>query len=601
MALENANESIRFEPEESCPPLTAAATGFQLAVVVIALIVVPLVIVCRTAEQPEAYLSWAVFASLIICGVATVFQAFRIGRFGTGHVLVFGAAEPAIAISITALVQGGPMMLASLVVISSLLKFFVAARLSLLRRVITPVVSGTVLMLIAATVIITVFKILTQVPEGVSVSPLAAPITAIVTLTVVAMLLLRAPRSLQLWSPLIGIVAGCAVALPFGLYDISAVARATWVGLPSNAWPGFVLSVPWMDVPENALPGITLTQDLKFWALLPAFLVITVITSFKAVADTSAIQRASRRQPRASDFRLIQGALNVNGLCSVISGLAGTIATMTVSPSVAIVRLTGVAARSAGIWAGAIFIALAMLPKLTAILLAIPAPVAAAYIMVIMGLVFIEGVQTVAEDGIDHRKAVVVAVSFWVGMGFQNHAIFADLISGTWDALLSNSVTSGGLAAALMIGFIELTSARRKRLEVDLDFASIPDVDRFLRRFANDRNWDDASIQRLRAVGEETLTIMVRYEDEDISGEQRRLIINAHVDDDVAELEFLSAAYDVENLEDRLAYLSGEPEVTDDVDVSYRLLRHYSSSVRHKKFHNMDVITVHIEGARNSA
>ena len=109
-----------------------------------------------------------------------------------------------------------------------------------------------------------------------------------------------------------------------------------------------------------------------------------------------------------------------------------------------------------------------------------------------------EGVETVAKDGIDHRKAVVVAVSFWVGMGFQNQAIFAGLLTGTWNALLSNSVTSGGLAAALMIGFIELTAARRKHLEVDLDFTSMPEVDRFLQRFAIDRGWNDASIQRLR-------------------------------------------------------------------------------------------------------
>ena len=165
--------------------------------------------------------------------------------------------------------------------------------------------------------------------------------------------------------------------------------------------------------------------------------------------------------------------------------------------------------------------------------------------------------ETVAKDSIDHRKAVVVAVSFWVGRGFQNQAIFADLLTGTWNALLSNSVTSGGLAAALMIGFIELTAARRKHLEVDLDFTSMPEVDRFLQRFAIDRGWNDASIERLRAVGEETLAIMVLYEDEDTL--ERRLIINAHVNDDIAELEFLSAAYDVENLEDRLAYMSEQP------------------------------------------
>ena len=582
MASENENNTIRFEPEESCPPLTAAITGFQLAVVVIALVVVPVVIIVRTAEQPESYLTWAVFASLVICGIATVFNSLRFGRLGTGHILVIGTAEPAIAICITALIEGGPTMMATLVVLSSVLKFFVAARLSFLRRVITPVVSGTVLMLIAATVILAVFGILTDTPRGISVPSLAAPLTSTVTLVVVTLMLLRAPRAWQLWSPIIGILVGCAVAFPFGLYDTHLVLEARWVGIPENAWPGFDFS-----------PG------LKFWALLPAFLVITIITSFKAVADVSAVQRVSRRQPRASDFRLIQGGLTINGLSNLVSGLAGTMPTMTASPSVAMISLTGVAARTVGVWAGIIFVVLALLPKLTALLLAIPAPVAAAYIMIIMGLVFIEGVQTVAQDGMDHRKAVVVAVSFWVGMGFQNQAIFADLLSGTWDALLSNSVTSGGLAAALMIGFVELTSARRKRLEVDLDFASVPAVDRFLQRFANDRDWDDNSVQRLRAVGEETLAIMVQYEDEDASGGQRRLIINAHADDDIVELEFLSAAYEVENFEDRMAYLSVEPEMLDDIEVSYRLLRYYASSVRHQKFHNMDVITVQVTGVRD--
>ena len=577
MASEIGNENILFEPDEGCPPLTAIITGFQLAIVVIALVVVPVVIVVRTAEQPESYLTWSVFASLVICGAATIMQAFRAGRLGAGHVLVVGTAEPAIAICITALSQGGPTMLASLVVLSSLLKFVVAARLSLLRRVITPVVSGTVLMLIAATVILAVFGILTNTPDGRIVSPIAAPLTAAITLAVVTLLLLRAPRKLQLWSPIIGIIVGCIVALPFGLYDTHLVQEAPWVGIPQNAWPGLDFS-----------PG------LKFWALLPAFLLITIITSFKAVADISAVQRVSRRQSRASDFRLIQGGLNINGLSNLASGLAGTMPTMTASPSVAMISLTGVASRAVGIWAGIIFIFLALLPKMTAVLLAIPAPVAAAYIMIIMGLVFIEGVETVAKDGIDHRKAVVVAVSFWVGMGFQNQAIFADLLTGTWNALLSNSVTSGGLAAALMIGFIEL--ARRKHLEVDLDFTSMPEVDRFLQRFAIDRGWNDASIERLRAVGEETLAIMVLYEDEDAS--ERRMIINVHVNDDIAELEFLSAAYDVENLEDRLAYMSEQPEVLDELEVSYRLLRHYSSSVRHQKFHNMDVITVHVEGSR---
>ena len=78
-----------------------------------------------------------------------------------------------------ALVNGGPSTLTSLIVISSLFQFAMAARLSWLRRIFTPVVSGTVIMLIAATVMQIVFGTLTDVPEGTSQA--AAPLVAFVT------------------------------------------------------------------------------------------------------------------------------------------------------------------------------------------------------------------------------------------------------------------------------------------------------------------------------------------------------------------------------------------------------------------------------------
>lgn len=583
MASENANDPIRFEPEEFCPPLTAIVTGVQLAVILIALVIVPVVIIVRTAEQPEAYLTWAVFASLIICGGSTILNALRIGRIGTGHILVIGTAEPAIAISITALIEGGPAMLASLVVISSLIKFVVAARLSLLRRIITPTVSGIVLMLISATVILGVFRILTRVPDG--VSPWAAPAVSIVTFGLIAVLLLRSPRTVQLWSPILGIVAGCIVALPFGLYSdhVPHIISAGWVGLPT--------------LPDNLWQELAFPPSLKFWALLPAFIVVNIIVSFKTIADSIAIQRISRRQPRASDFRLVQGALNVDGISNLLSGIAGTVPNMTASPGAAVVNLTGVAARTAAIYAGIFFIALAALPKLTSILLAIPSPVAAAYVIIIMGLVFVEGLKTITEDNLDNRKAVVVGVAFWIGLGFQNQAIFGHLISGTFDAVLSNSVTTGSIVAALMIAFVELTSERRRRVNVDLDMSSLSEIDQFLVDYAKQIGWDEASTERMRAAGEETLAIMLEYEEEDA---QRRLIISARRDEEMLELEFLSGV-DRENLEDRLTYLSEQPETFDEHEISFRLLQHYASAVRHQKFHDIDVITVHVEGSRQSA
>ena len=52
------------------------------------------------------------------------------------------------------------------------------------------------------------------------------------------------------------------------------------------------------------------------------------------------------------------------------------------------------------------------------------------------------------------------------------------------------------------------------------------------------------------------------------------------------------ATAEVENLEDKLAYLSEQREIQDEREFPFRLLRHYASSVQHRKYHNIDIITV---------
>ena len=256
---------------------------------------ITVVIVARIADQPDGYISWAVFGALLVSGITTILQAARLWRIGAGHVLMMGTSGAFIAVCVAALTLGGPATMASLIVISSLFQFLLAARLSLLRRIFTPVVSGTVIMLIAATVMPIVFDTLTDVPEG--TGTWAPALAAIVTLVVVAALVLRGPPSLRLWSPLIGIVVGCAVAAPFGMYDVQKVLDAPWVGVPIGSWPGFEL-----------------TPGAEFWALLPAFAMVTLVGAIETIGDGVAIQRVSRRAPRATDFRVVQGALNADGV-----------------------------------------------------------------------------------------------------------------------------------------------------------------------------------------------------------------------------------------------------------------------------------------------
>ncbi len=571
------NESVRYEPDEKPPFWVALGAGLQAAIIIVAPVVLTVVIVARIADQPESYISWGVFAALLVSGVTTVLQAVRVGRVGSGHVLIMGTSGAFIAVCVSALMEAGPATMASLILVSSLIQFLLAARLSLLRRIFTPVVSGTVIMLIAATVMPVVFDTLHQGPEDVSSA--AAPISAIVTLVVVAVLVLRAPPTWRLWSPVIGIIIGSAVAAPFGLYDVQSILDAAWISAPLGSWP-----------------GIDFTPGVEFWALLPAFVVVTLVGAIETIGDGVAIQRVSRRNPRATDFRVVQGALNADGMGNFLSGLGSTLPNTTYSSSISLAEVTGIGARRVGVIIGIVFLIVAFFPKFTAILIAIPPPVAAAYLTVLIGMLFLQGMKIVINDGLDHRKAIVAGLAFWIGTGFQNGWIFPDLLGdGFLAVLLGNGMTAGAIVAVILMLFLELTGPRRKRLRVTLDMDALPQLSEFLKGFASRAGWNAASTERLDLVGEETLTSMLaEHKDDPKTDGPRRLVVSARVGSGGAELEFVSATGE-ENLEDRLAYMGEKPDVHEDQEISFRLLRHYASSVRHQKYHDVDIVTVHVE------
>ena len=473
--------------------------------------------------------------------------------------------------------EGGPGLLATLVAISALFQFALSERLSLLRRIITPTVAGTVIMLIAVTVMPIIFNMLTDVPEGTPRA--AAPASAATTLVVIATLALRATGVWRLWMPLIGLVTGCVVASFFGLYDIESVLEAPWIGVPSSGWPGFDLEF-----------------GTAFWGLLPAFVFVTLIGATETIGDSIAIQRVAWRKPRAVDFRAVQGAVAADGAGNLLSGLAGTVPNTTYSTSIAITELTGVAARSVGVWIGIVFAAAAFLPKVSALLLAIPSPVAAAYITVLLSLLFVLGMRIVVQAGVDYRKATIAGTAFWIGVGFQNQVIFADYLGEWWGALLGNGMTAGGLAAIALTLFMELTGPRSRRVETALTVEALPEVTGFLREFASRCRWSAGAVQRLCSAGEETLLSLVQPEGGAAAGGKRRLLVIARGNRKAAELEFVAAPGE-ENLEDRMVLLTerggGAPA---EHEISLRLLRHYASSVYHQQYHDTDIVTVRVEG-----
>ena len=570
-AATGPSSSVRYQADEKPPTLLAATMGLQYATLCVAGIVLTPAIIVRAAGGSDEYLAWAVFGAIFVSGITTILQALRLWRIGAGYILLMGTSGAFIAVSIAALSAGGPVLLAKLVIASSLFQFLLSARLLLLRRLFTTTVTGTVIMLISVSVMPIVFDQLTLVPENAARA--AGPISFAVAIVVMVGFGLRATGIWRLWAPVAGVVAGSIVAAPLGLYEFGRVAEAAWIGAPVGGWP-----------------GLDLTFGPSFWALLPGFVIVTLIGAVETIGDSVGIQRVSWRVPRAPDYRAVQGAVAADGLGNLLSGLAGTVPNTTYSSSISVTELTGVASRRVGMWIGIIFIGLAFLPKALAVVLAIPGPVAGAYLLVLIAVLFVLGARIAGHGGLDYRKALVIGVSFWIGVGFENDLIFSDQLGGWAASILGNGMTAGGLTAICLTAFFESTRPRRRRLETEVNSTSAARIGGFLRTQATRARWNAEAAERLWSAGEEALLSLIGG-DEAEGGADRRLLLLARVDRQTAELEFI-AAPGGRNIEDRLVLMTPEAPAPIENELSLRLLRHFASSVQHQQYHDTDVLTV---------
>ena len=565
-----SNSRLRYAVDETpSVPLTLGLSLQVVTLVLTGIILIPIIIL-NAANYPEG-LEWAVFSALVVSGLATIVQARPAGPIGAGYPLYMGTSGAFIGVSTVAVAVGGLSLLGTLVVASSLVQFLFSARLSFFRRLITPTVGGTVVMLLAVNVFPITTDLLAGVPPGVDPGAASGPLVAFTAFAAITLVSLFARGASRLWAPLIGIIVGTAVAGPAGMLNLTPVIDAAWFGLPGTGWPGLDLSF-----------------DARFFGALVPFVIVTVIGAIETYGDAIAIQRVSHRNPGPLDFKVVQRALNADGVGNLLSGLAGTVPNTTYSSSISIADLTGVASRRVALYSGIIIVLTAFMPKLPALLQVVPDPVAGAYIFIFVTLLFRQGVRMVTTGGFGYEKGLIVCVSFWMGLGFQSGVFFPDHLPEWSRGVLDNGMATGGIVAMVLTLLVSL----RQRGHHDILEPTVRSISKL--RVALDRasaraGWDEMAANRLQLAGEEAFLYLLERQSESVP---RPIRVAVRPVDDLLQIEFVSGPDDA-NLEDHLSRLDEDHEVLR--DVGPRILRHVSREVRHDQFYNLDVLTVTVD------
>ncbi len=567
---------IDYEPDEKCPPLRAISSALQILIPNTISLVMLAALVVRASGESEDYLSWVTFTVLAVTGAGMILQTLQLRQFGSGRLVVSNFNVPFLAVSALALHVGGPGLLASLIVASTLVQSVLTLRLASLRRIFTPTVSGVVIMLVAVSAVPFIISRAVIPPEGESTMLFLAP--GMVALAAGVLISLQDTPAWRMWVLPATVVVGLTVAVPLGYYDADIIVDTPWLHLPHLGWP-----------------GLDLTFGADFWTLLPVFVFVNLTAFMKAVGDLSVIHRASYRNQAAIDFRTVQGGLNVYGVGTLLSGLLGTLPVAAPWAATAVyIGFTGVASRIVGIYLGLLTMAVASFSKLLAVLVAIPSQVVGAVYIIIFGMLFIEGARTAFTGQVDQKKAAITGVSMVMGL---SAGVFSEFFEGTPSHLVGNAIVIGGMVAVGMTAFTELSGFRAKKLRIDLSESSLPAVDDFLRQFADRHSWTEEGRNRLRLVGEEVMLNLFNEDEDGPIEQKRRLVATIRPDSGSAELEIVVASDDAiqGNIENRMAYLGQEQALEDEQQLSVRILRHYASSVHHRKYYGLDIISCRVD------
>lgn len=573
---EGSGHLVRYEPQEKAPHPLAAAMAAQTVILILAGIMLTPLVIARGAGLSDTDASWLVFAALVAAGVSTWLQVLRKGPIGSGYTLFVGSNVAFVGVSVAALQNFGLAEFGALGAIGALSTFAFTRWLPLLRRVLTPAVGGTVLMLMALSVGPVIWKMLARPAAGSEITG-GDGIVFLVTLISITLILIFAKGMLRLWAALLGVVGGTAVAALLGHVDVSRVMAAPWIGLPGRSWP-----------------GVAIAWDVHFWSLLPAFVLISLVGCMETYADGISVQRIAHRKQRPIDFRSVQGAINADGVGSMFAGLLGTVPNTVFSTSVAVGEITGVASRRVGAWGGLFLILLAFSPKVAAAVAAVPSQVAGAYILILVVLIFGHGVRLVTEDGMGFEVGLAVCLSFWIGFGAQSGGLMNSLLPSWLQTVFSNGTTIGGLTAIAMMLVITWRKGVQDKVTVPLDPRSIASLRDSVRGFASRIGWDGVAENRLMlAIEEAVLFLCEEGEGKDMGKRGKLLVKFADIKGEV-EVEMVTAPSE-RNAEDMIGSLPEALPAEDDANLSLRLLARTVKDLKHLQYRQGSYLLMRVD------
>lgn len=441
------------------PPFPILVLSALQNVAVMAVYLIFPLIICRQAGVSIAVTVAVMSLAMLVMGIATVLQAARMKKIGSGYLCPAHFTGAYISPSLIAVQAGGLPLVFGMTAFAGLIEAGLSRILNRLRPYFPPEIAGLVVMLVGVT------------NAAVSVGYLVAPgqtASDAKDALLVAAATLGSMIALNVWTrgmtrmvcALIGIVVGYGAAAWFGLLTAKDFAGQT--------------------IPVLALPAISqIRWSFDVYLVLP-FLIGALASTLKAMAVISICQKINDDNWLRPDLDNLRSGVAADGLGTIVAGALGTFG-VNASPScVGLSAATGITSRRVAYAIAAVFVIAAVMPGVLVALAVMPKPVMAAALMFTACFLLINGMQAITSRMLDGRKTFVVGLTIVGGLAVAIFPHLADDVPPLAKPIFDSSLVFGAVLAFVLNIVFRIGIKQKVALSFDTARGKAADLDTFL-------------------------------------------------------------------------------------------------------------------------
>lgn len=369
-------------------------------------------------------LTYLISTDIFMCGVATFLQLKLTKHTGVGLPVVLGCAFQSVApLSIIGAQQGPGAMFGALIA-SGIYVILVAGIFSKIARFFPPIVTGSVITVIGLSL---VGVAMGNMGDNVKEPTAQSMILSLLTIVIILLVQKFTKGFVKSISILIGLVAGTLVSAMMGLVDITPVAEASWIHVPTPFYFG--------------MPTFEITS----------IVMMCIIATVSMVESTGVYLALSDLTNDQLDEKRLRNGYRSEGIAVFLGGLFNTFPYTGFSQNVGLVQISGIKTRRPIYYAAGILVVIGLLPKFGAMAQMIPSPVLGGAMLVLFGMVALQGMQML--NRVDFQKNeynfIIAAVSISAGLGFNGTNLFASLPE-TAQMFLTNGIVIATLTSVVL-------------------------------------------------------------------------------------------------------------------------------------------------------